>query len=189
MIPFALETYGGLGAEAVRLLKRLAKASKEYSPKQFMTHAYNRLSVTLQSSNANVQLECMQQHLLREQQANKSSFDEWRRNHWERTTKYAEPKDSNKLARDIARMMGVAHAHTATTTTTTHAASLESSSSPSSSSQSDTPFVHAVTSGLAGHFTVTIDDDELSVDTDHPNHMHHHRHVSVTTIDDDAIAA
>jgi hypothetical protein len=47
-------------------------------------------------------------------------------------------------------------------------------------SQPDIPFVHAATSGLAGQFTVTIDDDDdLSVDTAHPHHMHHHRQVSV----------
>ena len=66
-------------------------------------------------------------------------------------------------------MMGVAHAHASTTPIPLHAAgSLESSPSSSSfscCSQSDIPFVHAATSGLAGQFTVTVDDDDLSVDS------------------------
>jgi hypothetical protein len=109
MIPFVLETYGGIGAEAVRLLKRLSKEQQGYTAQQFMTHAYNRLSVTLQSSNANVQLECMQQHLLREQQASpKHHSINGEERHDERTTRYAEPKDSNKLARDIRKSNSLA---------------------------------------------------------------------------------
>jgi hypothetical protein len=192
MIPFVLETYGGIGAEAVRLLKRLSKSSKEYTAQQFMTHAYNRLSVTLQSSNANVQLECMQQHILREQQANPHSFDHWIRKKVERTGRYAEPKDSNKLAKDIERAMNVADAEISPTPTTTRTPSpqpVSSSSSSSSqplSSQSEPPFIHANTSGRAGVLYMTIDEDDQSVDTDLPNQMHAHRHV-VASIDHDQV--
>jgi len=60
-IPFTMETYGGLGDEALELLDILSKHTKdEYSERQFLSHAFRRLSVTLQKSNANVQSRGMQ---------------------------------------------------------------------------------------------------------------------------------
>jgi len=49
-----LETYGGIGHEADQLLRLLSVHSKELSAPAFLLHARKRLSVTLQSSNANV---------------------------------------------------------------------------------------------------------------------------------------
>ena len=65
LIPFALESYGGMCAEASQLLRTLAAHSTQYTPKQFLRHAQNSLSVALQSSNANVALQCMQSLLHR----------------------------------------------------------------------------------------------------------------------------
>ena len=52
MIPFVMESYGGIGAEAVKLIQRLSKQSPTFTPKEFMRHAHTRLSITLQSANA-----------------------------------------------------------------------------------------------------------------------------------------
>ena len=53
-VPFVMETYGGIGHEASQLLRLLSVHSKELSAPAFLTHAHKRLSVTLQSSNANI---------------------------------------------------------------------------------------------------------------------------------------
>jgi len=56
LLAFPMETYGGLGDEALELLHILSKHSKdEYSERQFLSHAFRRLSVTLQRANANIQ--------------------------------------------------------------------------------------------------------------------------------------
>ena len=61
MIAFAMETYDGLGREAVQLLNLLASHSRQFTPQEFLRHAYDRLSVTLQASNADVSQMGMQQ--------------------------------------------------------------------------------------------------------------------------------
>jgi len=56
LLAFPMETYGGLGDEALELLYILPQHSRdEYSEKQFLAHAFRRLSVTLQTINANIQ--------------------------------------------------------------------------------------------------------------------------------------
>jgi hypothetical protein len=56
LLAFTMETYGGLGEEALELLHILSKHCKdEYNEQQFLTHAFRRLSVTLQTANANIQ--------------------------------------------------------------------------------------------------------------------------------------
>jgi len=52
MVPFVLETYGGLGAEAHALLVKLGRHAEDGS--HFLRHALNRLSVVLQAGNATV---------------------------------------------------------------------------------------------------------------------------------------
>ena len=52
MVPFVMETYGALGAEAHALLKLFARHVTEFKPRAFLRHAYTRLSVALQSGNA-----------------------------------------------------------------------------------------------------------------------------------------
>ena len=54
MVPFVLETYGGLGADATKLMSTMAKQSTKFSEKEFAAHYYKRLSVTLQSANATI---------------------------------------------------------------------------------------------------------------------------------------
>jgi len=52
LVPFVLESYGGLGSEANKLL--LDMAEHDDSPLEFILHARNLLSVALQSGNADV---------------------------------------------------------------------------------------------------------------------------------------
>ena len=47
-----METYGGIGIEGERLLRRLAKQSSNYTEREFLRHYHTRLSVVLQSANA-----------------------------------------------------------------------------------------------------------------------------------------
>ena len=49
-VPFVMETYGGMGAEAERLLLDMCEHAEE--PLQFLAHARTLLSVTLQRGNA-----------------------------------------------------------------------------------------------------------------------------------------
>ena len=66
MIPFCLETYGGIASEAMTLLRTLASHahdSSEFSQRTFLTHSIQCLSVGLQSGNAFVAEAGMQQHL------------------------------------------------------------------------------------------------------------------------------
>ena len=75
MFAFALESYGGMGPDGSRLLRKLASFSRSFSPRQFLLHAYRRLSVTLQSSNANISLLAMQQLHLQQHARNRWTFD------------------------------------------------------------------------------------------------------------------
>jgi hypothetical protein len=99
MIPFVLESYGGFGKEAVKLLLTLAGHSKEYTPKQFLTHAYNRLSVALQSSNANIALLSLQQLHLEQHARSPSEYAASQRA--QAATGYARPIDTDRLAQRV----------------------------------------------------------------------------------------
>jgi hypothetical protein len=59
-IPFVLESLGGLGECAQRLIKTLAKQVTGMSETQFIKHARRRISVALQIGNANSLLESLQ---------------------------------------------------------------------------------------------------------------------------------
>ncbi len=52
MIPFVVSFYGGIGAEVLPLLHRMA--AQEYAPRELFLHAHHRLSVALQSSNVDI---------------------------------------------------------------------------------------------------------------------------------------
>ena len=54
LVPFALETYGALGASARRFLEQVSAHSTDRSPSDFLAHATNLLSVALQVGNAHV---------------------------------------------------------------------------------------------------------------------------------------
>ena len=62
MVAFAMESYGGMGKEACRLLHTLAAHSREtMSPREFMRYAHRRIALTLQQANANLSLIGQQQ--------------------------------------------------------------------------------------------------------------------------------
>jgi hypothetical protein len=54
MVPFALESYGGKGKHAAKLLQQMAAHSLDKSPEVFLVHAERVLSVALQVGNAGV---------------------------------------------------------------------------------------------------------------------------------------
>jgi len=54
MVPFAMESLGATGAEAAKLLLRMASHSLDKSPAAFLEHANRRLSAALQIGNAHV---------------------------------------------------------------------------------------------------------------------------------------
>lgn len=108
MIPFALESYGGISSEASSLLQTMSAHSVEYSPADFLLHAHKRLSVALQSSNADIAQLAMQQFHLRQHAANKSSYDLWQRKHEERVRAYAQPANGDRLAASISAFVQAA---------------------------------------------------------------------------------
>jgi len=100
MFAFALESYGGMGPDGSRLLRKLASFSRSFTPRQFLLHAYRRLSVTLQSSNANISLLAMQQLHLQQHARNRWTFDR-QLSQQTRALGYAQPIDSDRLAREL----------------------------------------------------------------------------------------
>ena len=75
MLPFVLESYGGLGPEAVRVIDFLAASSSDMSEKEFRKHAYRRIAVCLQRGNAHIGLLGQQQMHIRRQVANSRTVD------------------------------------------------------------------------------------------------------------------
>jgi hypothetical protein len=110
MVPFAMETYGGIAPEAEKLLRTMAAHSTEYSPSDFLLHAYKRLSVALQSSNADVAQLAMQHFHLRQHAARKDSYDAQHAIHMERVSKYAQAADGDQLARQLQPIVEAAEA-------------------------------------------------------------------------------
>jgi hypothetical protein len=108
MVPFAMETYGGIAPEAEALLRTMAAHSTEYSPSDFLLHAHKRLSVTLQSSNADVAQHAMQQFHLRQHAANTRTYDIHQALHLERASRYAQPAQGDRLAQQLQPIMEAA---------------------------------------------------------------------------------
>jgi len=81
MLPFVLESYGGVGIEATRTLQFLAAAAAQ--PQAFMRHAQQALSVCLQRGNAQVALLGQAELHLRRQQAQRPRGSSWTR--WQHT--------------------------------------------------------------------------------------------------------
>jgi hypothetical protein len=113
MVPFVVESYGGIGAEANTLLHTLASHSKELSPQAFLLHAHKRLSVALQSSNANVAQLAMQQFHLHQHQSSRSGYDYYQQKVREEKLRYAIPEDGDRLARRVSYAITAAAAEAA----------------------------------------------------------------------------
>jgi hypothetical protein len=63
MIPFVMESYGGIAPEAQSLLLTLASHATDMKERQWMTHAKRCISVALQAGNAFIAQAGMQQQL------------------------------------------------------------------------------------------------------------------------------
>jgi hypothetical protein len=72
LVPFVLESYGGLGKEAVTLLNTLSQHATEKSSKEWFRDAYAALSVVLQR---NIQIAVIGQQQLDETQAGAAISD------------------------------------------------------------------------------------------------------------------
>lgn len=64
--PFVMETFGGFGLQAQKLLKKITTHAADSSPLQLLQHIKKRLSVTLHIGNANVLLHSMQRFHLKQ---------------------------------------------------------------------------------------------------------------------------
>jgi hypothetical protein len=116
LVPFTLESYGGMCSEASQLLRTLAAHSTQYTAKQFLLHAQNSISVTLQSSNANVALMCMQSHFHRHhKQFHASNAARLAARRHAASHTYFTPAHSDRLLQRLAPSLSAASAssHTA----------------------------------------------------------------------------
>jgi len=113
MIPFVVESYGGIGAEALTLLHTMAAHCKEYSPREFLLHAHHRISIALQSSNADIAQLAMQQHHLRQRCVFSSEYDQNQRKHDARNAANARPAHGDQLARRVSLTVHAAAAKAA----------------------------------------------------------------------------
>jgi hypothetical protein len=75
MLPFVLESYGGLGPEAIRVINFLAASSSDLDEKEFRKHALRRIAICLQRGNAHIGLLGQQQMHIRRQVINSRNID------------------------------------------------------------------------------------------------------------------
>lgn len=113
MVAFACETYGGIGRQASDLLTKLAAHSKQYTPMEFLRHAYDRLSVTLQASNADISQMGMQQLHLAQHASNRHAY--FAKMHRRFTGGgYSEPRrDADRLAQRLQSTIDIDQAQSA----------------------------------------------------------------------------
>ena len=89
--------------QASQLLQRMSLCSKEYSPKQFLSHARRRLSATLQNSNANLALMALQELHQRQYLRHPGrALAQWDR----RGSASARPVSSDRLAARLSATLG-----------------------------------------------------------------------------------
>jgi hypothetical protein len=138
LLPFVVETYGGMGKEALRVLQYLAAHAPD-SPQVFLRHAHSSLSVVLQRGNALVALIGQQQLNVRRQREHKSMREAIQRcRHYGQLGSMEQQRQW--LDPDISAVhAAVSHSHA-------HSHSL----SPSLSSLPPPPFVHASLAFSAG---------------------------------------
>ena len=75
LLPFVVETYGGFGSDAIRVLRYLAASISNSTPAKFLRHAHSSLSIALQRGNATVALIGQQQLNMRRQREHKGMSD------------------------------------------------------------------------------------------------------------------
>ena len=103
---FAVESYGGMAPESVALLKLLSLHSKEYSPQQFLQHAYRRLSVTLQTANANIAALGIQRLHLHQHHGNPNRYAQYERN--KQMIPLAYPRNTSRIERKNQHILDAA---------------------------------------------------------------------------------
>jgi hypothetical protein len=143
LLPFVVETYGGMGKEALRVLQFLAAHSPD-SKRAFLRHAHSSLSVVLQRGNALVALFGQQQLNVRRQREHKSMREAIRRcRHYGQLGSIQQQREW--LDPDISAV------HAAVAEDPSHSHSPSHAHSPSSLSHAPPlPFVHASLAFSAG---------------------------------------
>ena len=169
LFAFCMESYGGISNESMKLLQTLASHSQEYTPVEFLQHAYRRLSCTLQSSNANIpQLAIQQLHLHRHAAA--GNYERWIRR-GKRSLTYAQPINADRLAKSMEHSIAAAEIRIQIDEEddTRIIESSVSDSNSSSSHRSSTPtFVHHNPIGFADcdrnvEFEVEVEAESISM--------------------------
>jgi len=147
LLPFVVETYGGMGKEALRVLQYLAAHSPD-SPQQFLRHAHASLSVVLQRGNALVALIGQQQLNVRRQREHKSMREAIQRCRYygqlgsiQQRRQWLDPDISAVHAAVLSA--APSHSHS-------HSHSCSHSRCPSPSPSPPLPFVHASLAFSAG---------------------------------------
>jgi hypothetical protein len=102
--PFVVETYGGIGRKAERLLRILSAHSIDRSPVEFMTDAYNRIAVSLQKSNANLALNGQQRMISKRRAVQPVGWQ------CRRVSRYSYPQDTSLLQEQLAPQLAAADA-------------------------------------------------------------------------------
>src|SRR5665648_96989 len=156
LIPFVVESYGGLGPDATSLLKRLSHYSREYTPRAFLLHARKRLSVTLQSSNANIALMGMQETHLRMHARKPSGHVSYAQKR-AANMGYPQPRDSDQLRARMGPAVFSSGAAAAASVAEEHG-------DEESDEARDGEFQHASRVNTAG-LTIRLDVDSLQADT------------------------
>jgi hypothetical protein len=153
LLPFVVETYGGMGKEALRVLQYLAAHAPD-SPQKFLRHAHASLSVVLQRGNALVALIGQQQLNTRRQGEHRSVREAIRRlAYYGRLGSIQQRRQW--LDPDITAVHAASPAHSSPSRSHSH--------SPRS-----LPFIHASAAFSAGANTVA----RLS----HSSHLYSHSH-------------
>lgn len=175
LLPFVLETYGGFGADAQRVMRYLSASSPSLSPRQFRMHAEQCLSVALQRGNAHVALIGQQTlHWKRQQQQRGMRLREAA----ERANRYAALPNATQLARRLQPEISALGAAAADTTQEEEDARALSAAQPAAAlcarSRSDSShslsFVHARLSCCAdlSPCDAAFSDCELDADAESP---------------------
>ena len=110
MVPCVFESNGGIGAEGSKLLKLLSVNCRNYTAKEFLLHAHKRISVTMQSANANIAQLAMQRFHLHHHAKNKSIYEAHLLKRAANPRPYSTPIDADELDKIIQPELQASHA-------------------------------------------------------------------------------
>ena len=101
-VPFVVETYGGIGRQAEKLLDTLSEYATDRSKREFMQDAHTRIAVSLQQSNANLALFGQQRMHLKRRAVQPTRWQQ------RRVPSNPHPQDTDQLQQRLAPMLSAA---------------------------------------------------------------------------------